>query len=202
MQKPCLQCKKVFNITRKRRRLCCARCQALHQKQYAKEYWQRPGVRERQNQNARDWYKSDDGKQYYARVRERKRALTRRWWKSDKGKKYNTEVHRRRYQSEVEYKIKQNLRSRLGVALKSTPKTFTTLQILGCTITELREHLATQFKPGMTWENYGQWHIDHKIPCAAFDLTNSKQQSKCFHYTNLQPLWATDNLRKGATLSS
>ena len=53
----------------------------------------------------------------------------------------------------------------------------------------------------MTWENHTPtgWHVDHIIPCAAFDLSKPEEQRKCFHYTNLQPLWAIDNIRKGAT---
>jgi HNH endonuclease. len=52
----------------------------------------------------------------------------------------------------------------------------------------------------MSWDNYGRdgWHIDHIRPCASFDLTDPEQQRQCFHYTNLQPLWAADNIRKGA----
>ena len=49
----------------------------------------------------------------------------------------------------------------------------------------------------MSWENHGTWHIDHRVPCAKFDLTKKEEQEKCFHYTNLQPLWAKDNLSKG-----
>ncbi len=48
----------------------------------------------------------------------------------------------------------------------------------------------------MTWDNYGEWHIDHIKPCALFDFTKEEQQRECFHYTNLQPLWAKDNMRK------
>lgn len=48
----------------------------------------------------------------------------------------------------------------------------------------------------MTWANYGEWHIDHILPCASFNLSDYKEQQKCFHYTNLQPLWAVDNYKK------
>jgi hypothetical protein len=55
------------------------------------------------------------------------------------------------------------------------------------------------FEPGMTWENYGRvWHVDHRFPCAAFDMGRAEEQKRCFHYLNLQPLFAEDNLRKGA----
>jgi hypothetical protein len=70
--------------------------------------------------------------------------------------------------------------------------------LIGCTPDKLREHIQTQFTDGMTWDNYGDWHIDHKRPCSSFDLTKPEEQHKCFHYTNLQPLWAADNQSKGS----
>lgn len=72
-----------------------------------------------------------------------------------------------------------------------------TEELLGCTVEAAREHLERQFLPGMSWSNHGQWHIDHIRPCASFeDLTRLEQQKACSHYTNLQPLWAEDNLAK------
>lgn len=75
-----------------------------------------------------------------------------------------------------------------------------TIDLLGCTISELRQHLENRFIGGMTWENHGLhgWHIDHIRPCASFDLTQPAQQRECFHYLNLQPLWAKDNMSKSA----
>lgn len=67
---------------------------------------------------------------------------------------------------------------------------------VGCTKEELKMHIELQFKDGMTWENYGQWHIDHIRPCASFDLLDPEQARQCFHYTNLQPLWAAENIAK------
>ena len=75
-----------------------------------------------------------------------------------------------------------------------------TEKIIGCTIEFLKEHLEKQFRQGMSWANRHLWHIDHKQPCAAFDLTDPKQQRACFHYTNLQPLWAMENIKKGERL--
>ena len=67
---------------------------------------------------------------------------------------------------------------------------------------ELKIYLESLFQEGMTWDNYNfyGWHIDHIIPIASFDLSDPEQQKKCFHYTNLQPLWASDNLQKGVKL--
>ena len=78
-------------------------------------------------------------------------------------------------------------------------KAHRTTSMIGCTVKELVRHLESQFLPGMTWENHTQdgWHIDHVRPCASFDLTDPEQQKQCFHYTNLQPLWAVDNMSKG-----
>ncbi len=71
-----------------------------------------------------------------------------------------------------------------------------TIDLIGCTKQQLVEHLRSQYKPGMTDENYGQWHIDHIKPCALFDLTDPDQRRACFHFSNLQPLWAAENLAK------
>jgi hypothetical protein len=79
-------------------------------------------------------------------------------------------------------------------------KSSRTLELLGCPIEALRAWFSYQFEEGMNWDNYGMhgWHMDHIKPCAAFDLTDLEEQKKCFHWTNLQPLWAKDNLSKGA----
>jgi hypothetical protein len=75
-------------------------------------------------------------------------------------------------------------------------KAVKTEMLLGCTLPEAQAHLEAQFLPGMTWDNHGEWHIDHIRPCSSFDLTDLEQQKQCCHYTNLQPLWAADNLAK------
>jgi len=105
-------------------------------------------------------------------------------------------VANRRHVS-VGFRVLQNLRGRLRAALKGAGKTKRTLHLVGCTIPELRAHLEKQFKPGMSWDNYGQWHVDHRVACQSFDLTKPDEQRRCFHYTNLQPLWADDNFKKG-----
>jgi hypothetical protein len=70
------------------------------------------------------------------------------------------------------------------------------LVLLGCSVDQLKQHLELQFKPRMSWSNYGKWHIDHIKPCAKFNLSKASEQRRCFHYTNLQPLWAKENLQK------
>ena len=102
------------------------------------------------------------------------------------------------------YKLVQCLRQRVRKAIFSTgsKKCDHTMDLVGCSILELLSHLASQFQPGMTFENHGEWHIDHIIPCAVFNLTDPEQQKACFHYSNLQPLWAEENIRKGGRWDS
>lgn len=70
------------------------------------------------------------------------------------------------------------------------------MELLGCPLDVAKNHIEKQFKDGMTWDNHGEWHIDHIKPCASYDLNIPEEQKKCFHYTNLQPLWANENLSK------
>lgn len=94
-------------------------------------------------------------------------------------------------------KIKNNLRRRIHHVIKNNYKSDHTMNLLGCSIEQFILYLKGKFQDGMTLENYGIWHIDHIIPCCNFDLSQPDEQKKCFHYTNLQPLWAKDNLKKG-----
>jgi hypothetical protein len=104
-----------------------------------------------------------------------------------------------KYNRKPEVRIAHNLRSRLRLALRNDQKVGSAIRDLGCTIPELRIYLEGQFQPGMTWDNYGEWHIDHKEALAKFDLSDRTQLLKACHFTNLQPLWAASNFSKGAT---
>ena len=116
----------------------------------------------------------------------------------DRINKYHIERRAR----DENFRLAKNLRGRMGNVMKGRSKSASTMDLIGCTIEELWLHLECQFSEGMTRKNHGAdgWHVDHIVPCANFDLTDPEQQRICFHYTNLQPLWATDNLRKNAKL--
>lgn len=92
------------------------------------------------------------------------------------------------------------LRKRMRCALLGIAKTESTEKLLGETFEQFKSRLESLFLPRMTWDNYGEWHIDHIIPCAHFDLSDALQQKICFHYLNFQPLWAKDNISKGDTI--
>ena len=80
----------------------------------------------------------------------------------------------------------RTLRGRINSALKGAGKSKGTMHLIGCPIAELKAHLEKQFAPGMTRSNYGEWHVDHIVPCRSFDLRRPDDQHRCFHFTNLQ----------------
>lgn len=94
-------------------------------------------------------------------------------------------------------KLKKRIMGRIWCALKNQKVNERGhFGLIGCSVEELKTHLEKQFQPGMTFENYGAWHVDHIRPCASFDLQDPKQAAECFNWRNLQPLWAADNIRK------
>ena len=108
-----------------------------------------------------------------------------------------------RRENDPNFKMRNTLRSRIWTVLKrkNTTKLVSTLTLLGVDSVEtVIKHIEKQFKNGMTWNNHGEWHLDHIKPCASFDLTCPVQQLACFNYNNLQPLWASDNMSKGAKI--
>jgi len=127
---------------------------------------------------------------------EKYKALDRLYRESNKETR-NKQARERRA-NDPEYRIRHNLRMRMNRAVKGIAKSSDTMDILGCTIEEFRLHLERLFTDGMSWANYGidGWHIDHIKPCAAFDMSKEEDQMACFHYTNMQPLWAIENIRK------
>lgn len=93
-------------------------------------------------------------------------------------------------------RLVHRVRSRVAKALGRAPKGHYSL---GCSAAELRVHIERQFLKGMSWSNRADWHIDHIRPLASFDLTDPEQLRAACHFSNLRPLWAEDNLRKGAS---
>lgn len=126
----------------------------------------------------------------------REKQRQRRQNRLEEKRKYDREYSAKRRAEDIKFRIMENLRNRLRLAVKNNQKAGGTLELIGCDIDVLKQRLSSKFKPGMTWENYGDWHIDHIIPCCVFDLTIEENQRKCFHYSNLQPLWEKENLAK------
>jgi hypothetical protein len=121
---------------------------------------------------------------------------TKKWHKENK-ERINF-LARERKRKNPSIRIKANLRKRLSTLVSKAiaKKHSQTMDLLGCDIIFFLEYLQNKFTEGMTLENYGKWHLDHIIPCYYFDLIDIEEQKKCFHFTNIQPMWAIDNLRK------
>ena len=113
----------------------------------------------------------------------------------ERDRELNREYVKNRYKTDILYRLKMILRHRLNVALKRK-KSQTLKQYLGCSVEELKIHLKSKFLEGMNWINYGDWHIDHIIPLNS--AQTEEDLYKLCHYSNLQPLWALDNLKKGS----
>lgn len=163
----------------------------------------------------RDYWKSpEQNRQYSEQWRAENPDYMKEWRKdnlehcqsyAEEYRKNNPEVFERARRKQLKrtdpnYKIARNIRSRVHQALKRQRKSTreSVLKHLGCTISELKQHLENQFQSGMTWDNYSHtgWHVDHIKPLSLFDLGDEEQLKEACHYSNLQPLWAEDNIRK------
>lgn len=191
--------------------LCRARIDEdpLANKEYMKEY--RDNHKEELSESSRQRYNSDIENQRAIRKewsrnnKEKKKEIDRLYQKKNKDKINNQkrEKNKIRRHTDTNYKLSLTLRRRINLAIKRQQRAGSAVRDLGCTIPELKQHLESKFQIGMTWENWSVhgWHIDHIIPLASFDLTDRGQFLKACHYTNLQPLWAKDNLSKGSKVA-
>lgn len=127
----------------------------------------------------------------------------RKYYQENRGKirEYKRKYKRERWASDPMFALKERCRARTRLALNGQgfSKNATTKDFLGCNYEELVQHLESLFTDGMSWANMGHWHIDHIVPLASAE-TEEELLTLC-HYTNLQPLWAEDNLKKGAKLN-
>lgn len=112
-------------------------------------------------------------------------------------------TRKQRHLNNKSCKIAHIFRSRLAKFVRKADR-LSSMELLGCNFEELCRWLERHFEKDMNWDNYGRgenkWCIDHHFPCASFDLTDPEQQAKCFHYTNLYPMWYIENCRKSAKI--
>lgn len=136
-------------------------------------------------------------KKYYYENKTRYNEMSFDWNKKNVEKR---KVIVKKYSQKLDVKLKNNLRHRIYMFLISVSKVKNkkTEEILGCSFMFVKEYLEFKFTKGMSWENYGKWHIDHIIPLSS--AKTDEEIYKLCHYTNLQPLWGEDNLRKGNKL--
>lgn len=157
----------------------CKTCQSAYETKY-----RRSNLEEARQKQYR-WFKNNQEKHYQAVG---KYQLSNRECLSEKRKK--------RLLEDVNHRIARNLRTRLWCALKRSQLRASAVDNLGCSVEDLKTYITVLFVEGMSWENYGVWQIDHAVPLAFFDLTDPEQLAKACHYTNLQPMWASENSSK------
>ena len=146
----------------------------------------------------REWYEKNcmNNPEYKARRKKyQKKNLAR-----------HRERDRKKYHEDPNFRMKKILRAQVTYSIKRgfklNEKCAPTLKLSDIPSIEwFWKYIKNKFLSGMTMENQGKWHIDHIIPCASFDLRCPVQQLACFHHKNLQPLWATDNMKKGDKLN-
>jgi hypothetical protein len=156
-----------------------------------------PVFKEYSREKARAWAKANP---------EANRARANAWGKANREryrqrmKIWKPAYRKQKRQTDPVYRIVERLRRRIREAFKGIRKSTSTWKLIGCDLDWLLAWLEVQLKSGMTWENYGSvWHIDHVRPFASFpDLTDPAQQRLCCHWTNLQPLFAAENISKHA----
>ncbi len=148
-------------------------------------------------QNNEEWYK-EYNRQYKEDNKEIIAKHNKEYYETNKDA-INKKL-KNKYHTNLEYKIALNLRRRITKAINTNQKVGSAVDDLGCSIEFFKNYIQEKFDVGMNWNNYGEWHLDHIMPLASFDLIDRKQFLKACHYTNYQPLWAKDNLSKGAKL--
>ncbi|HUS49931.1 MAG TPA: hypothetical protein VMZ91_07180, partial [Candidatus Paceibacterota bacterium] len=144
-------------------------------------------------------YNSD----YYQNNKDRIKECSEKYRKDNKEyyKKYGREYKKNRRKVDCIYKLNCSLSISIGSSLRFMGISKNRRHwedLVGYTKEELKDHLEKQFEKGMTWDNHGEWHIDHIIPKSFFKYssTDDTEFKYCWSFNNLQPLWAKDNLRK------
>lgn len=183
---------------------CCKVCHNV----CAKKYRDKNDNKERMKIWVKEFRKKDNwkekNKEYLKKYRQTQKYkdYTKQYTsmrnKSLKGKEYNKKYIKNKIENNIQFKIEYEFRHKFREAFINNYKKGYIVDNIGCTIPELKIYLENKFISGMTWKNYGLtgWHVDHIIPMSSFNLINKKQLLKAIHYTNLQPLWALDNIKK------
>jgi hypothetical protein len=185
----CLFCGLSFeDRTKNKNRTCCGSKDCLKKK--SQKYRQNQPAERRQRLAKEFRARNPD---YLTKWREANK---------DRDRELNRRSAAKRYKENINYRLSSILRHRLYQALKGEAKIGSHIEFLGCSIEDFKVYIESLFEGTMSWDNYGLhgWHIDHKMPMASFNLSVLDQLKKACHYTNLQPMLAKDNWKKGDKL--
>lgn len=167
---------------------------------YRREKSHTEECREKNRKKMAKFRNSEKGKEYFSEYRKSEsfKQSSKKYRESEHGKETKRQYRKRLWNESPEYKLETALRNRVRLAIKNGSKAASTIELVGCSVQDLKKHIESQFCEGMSWDNYNHktWHIDHIVPCSAFDLTNPIHQRVCFNWMNLQPLWSKLNIKK------
>jgi len=192
-EKICQYCNKTFLVTKDESCFCSAKCRKKRMI-YQKNYYQLNKIRDAEihKRQLKNWrLKNKKHIQKYNTLWKKKNIIHIN--------KYKLNRYHMVEKKDPKFIILKRMRGRFWQTLKSKKmsKNLHTKELFGCNEDFLRKYLESTFKSGMSWDLGRKIHIDHIIPCSAFNIENPSELKKCFHYTNLQVLWAEENLRKG-----
>ena len=194
----CHACKPVALFRKKHNQ--CKACIAAYYRKYRQNNKKKLAAKDRKYRQENK-EKITANKREYRQENKEEIAAYQREYRQEHREDRNARDRKRRKNDPV-YAITKRLRSRMWEAVKVAgldKKCDSSSELLGISYQGLKEWLEAQFTEGMTWENRSDWHVDHRVPCDAFDMTVETNQRICFWYKNLQPLWANDNLQKSNT---
>ena len=139
-------------------------------------------------------------REYYYKNKDQRNELHSKWMKNNKAKVNEYQNNRRK--NNVSLRINHSVATGILKSLKENKNGRSWERLVGYTINKLKKHIEKQFIEGMSWDNYGSWHIDHEIPISAFNFTTTEHIDfkRCWSIKNLRPMWAKDNLEKGVKL--
>lgn len=206
LQSNCIPCRKEIKgiaqrdrereLERKRKKICNSfksHWSKFHS-QWTKTSIYKNWAKEEHRRKGRVWAKNNP---------ELVRRKKERWAKNNPHKVREARKRQgERYRTDPKLKLMRRIRSRTYFAIKnkSWEKNCSATKLLGCSRDIFKAHIESQFKKGMNWENIGEWHIDHIIPLSS--AKSMEEIKKLAHFTNLQPLWASENLSKAAKIQT
>jgi len=211
MKKKCDRCKNLCETKSKSRYFVCKVCRRESRK---REYIKH---KEKIRQRVKEWELQNKAhivkyRKEYLKKNRKKLSRYKHGWYAEKmqdstyrkdrkayrlsHRKEHNRYNHDRMKNDMEYRLTCNLRKRMCKLIRKEWRGGSAVKDLGCSVKEFKKYIEKQFGEGMSWNNYGEWHIDHILPLKSFDLSDREQFKKAAHYTNLQPLWAEDNIRK------
>lgn len=191
----CRECSSEYNKSRKEK-----------SREYNKEYQSKNSVSIKENKKKYyldniDYFKERNKDIQNSLDKKKKKEYQKKYYNKPETKEKIKKYRKNKAERDPLYKLTINIRKRIRISLKNNLINNSKYEeILGCSFLEFRYYIENLFIDGMSWENYGEWHLDHRVPISW--AKNEEEVYKLSHYTNFQPLWMNDNLSKGNRYSS